>query len=210
MARMKDLGAKVYVIAVSVGDLSHYSETDPFVKGDTRVTEFEAAMEYLRVDDCEVLFNDTERHERLDTVPRREMIELFERDARLSFEKVTPTIVALPAISYNQDHEAVFRAGFTACRPAPPPRKGVPPIVLAYDNTALCWSMEREKFHPNFYVDISQHLPQKLKALSFHGSQRKDPLHHASVENVETLARARGREISVEAAEGYMCLRFAV
>lgn len=210
MARIKDLGGKVFVIAVSSGDLHHYSEEAPFVTKETRGEEFKAAMEYLGVDDFEILYPDTERHERLDVLPRREMIEQFEQGARLSMEKIEPTIVALPAISYNQDHEAVFRAGFTACRPAPPPRKGVPPIVLAYDNTALFWSMEREKFHPNFYVDISDYVERKTKALSLHRSQRKGPLHHASLENVEYTARARGREISCEAAEGYMCLRFAL
>lgn len=210
MARLKYLGAKVYVIAVSAGDLHHFSDEAPFVTKETRIKEFEEAMGYLGVDDFEILYPDTERHERLDQMPRREMIEQFEQRARLSMEKVEPTIVALPAISYNQDHEAVFRAGFTACRPAPAPRKGVPRIVLAYDNTALFWSMEREKFHPNFYVEITDHLEKKLQALKFHRSQRKGPLHHASLENVELLARARGREISCEAAEGYMCLRLAL
>ena len=210
IARMKALGAKVYVLAVSAGDLHHFSDKAPFVTGETRLKEFRAAMEYLDVDDFEILYSDTETHERLDALPRRELIEKFEQGAKLSMEKVEPTIVALPAISYNQDHEAVFRAGFTACRPAPAPRKGVPPIVLAYDNTALFWSMEREKFHPTLYVDITGYLEQKLKALSLHQSQRKDPLHHASLENVEFTAKARGREISCDAAEGYMCLRFAM
>ncbi|MCZ6602983.1 MAG: PIG-L family deacetylase [Planctomycetota bacterium] len=210
IARMKDLGAKVFVMVVSAGDLRHFSEGSPFVTCETREKEFQAAMEYLRVDDFEILYPDTEKHQRLDVLPRREMIEQFEQKARLSMEKVEPTIVALPAISYNQDHEAVFRAGFTACRPAPAPRKGVPPIVLAYDNTALFWSMEREKFHPNFYVDITDYLEHKLKALSLHESQRKGSLHHASIENVEYTARTRGREVSVEAAEGYMCLRFSL
>ena len=80
-------------------------------------------------------------------------------------------------------------------------------IVLGYDNTSLFWSLEREKFHPNFYVDISDFLDHKLKALSMHQSQMRDAIHHSSVQNVEYTARVRGREISVEAAEGYMVFR---
>ena len=207
---MKEVGGKVFVLAVSAGDLHHFSEESPFVTADTREKEFRNAMEFLRVDDFEILYKDSETHQRLDMLPRREMIEQFEQKARLSLERVEPTIVALPAISYNQDHEAVFRAGFTACRPGPHPRKGVPPIVLAYDNTALFWSMEREKFHPTLYIDITGYLDHKLEALRKHSSQRKGSLHHASLENVEFLARARGREIACEAAEGYMCLRYTV
>ena len=122
-------------------------------------------------------------------------------------DKIKPTIVAIPAISYNQDHEAVYRAAHTACRPGVPEWKHFQPIVLAYDNTALFWSMEREKFHPNFYVDISNYLENKLTALAMHQSQMRDDIHHSSVKNVEYTARVRGSEISVEAAEGYMVFR---
>ena len=70
--------------------------------------------------------------------------------------------------------------------------------------------MEREKFHPNFYVDISEFLDVKLKALSFHRSQVKPSEHHCSIENLEYLVRVRGRDISVEAAEAFMCYRFVL
>jgi len=109
--------------------------------------------------------------------------------------------------SYNQDHTAVFRAAFTAARPGVPGIKSFQPIVLGYDNTSLFWSLEREKFHPHFYVDITDFLDRKLKALSMYESQMRDAIHHSSVQNVEFTARMRGREISREAAEGYMVFR---
>ena len=40
--------------------------------------------------------------------------------------------------------------------------------------------------------------------------QLKPSPHHASLESVEYLARVRGREISVEAAEAFMCHRFVI
>ena len=73
------------------------------------------------------------------------------------------------------------------------------------------WSLEREKFHPNFYVDITGFLDKKLEALSLHSSQLKPgSSHHSGLENVKNTAQVRGKEISVEAAEGYMCLRFVM
>ena len=141
-------------------------------------------------------------------MPRRDLIALIERESKVALDKVKPTMVALPAISYNQDHCAVFQAGFTACRPHLPEIKHFPQIVLSYDNPTLFWNVEYEKFHPNFYVDISKYLDHKLKALSFHKSQLKPRLHHCSLDTLETLVRLRGREISVEAAEAYMCYRF--
>jgi LmbE family N-acetylglucosaminyl deacetylase len=208
---MKDIGAGVFVIVVSVGEVLHYaSHKQELVDGDTRQAEFENAMKFLKVDDYEVIFNDNKMHLRLDAIPRRDLVNYFERDCKLAIDRLKPTMIILPAASYNQDHEAVFRAGFTACRPHIPEIKPFQKIVLSCDNPAISWSLEREKFHPNFYVDISKYLDNKLKAVSFHKSQMKPAIHHASIENIESLARIRGREISVEAAEAFMCHRFVI
>jgi LmbE family N-acetylglucosaminyl deacetylase len=210
IARVKNLGGEVFVIVFSVGDILQYGEEVKMVHGDTRVRELESVMKFLKVDDYEVLFRESEKHLRLDTVSRRDLVDLIERKARLSIENVKPTVLLLPAVSYNQDHEAVFRAGFTACRPHLRDVKSFQPLVLAYDNTSLSWSMEREKFHPQLYVDISGFLEVKKKALSMHASQVRPSVHHGSVESVDYWARVRGREVSVEAAEAFMCLRFVL
>ena len=207
MARIKDLGGEVYVICVSVGTLKHYDGKEAEVTGDTREEEFKSVMEYLKVDDYEFLYRDAESHLRLDMIPRRDLIAQFENKCRLCLDELKPTMLAIPVSSYNQDHEAVFRAAFTACRPGMPDDKAFQPIVLGYNNTSLFWSLEREKFHPNYYIDISEYLEHKLTALSMHKSQMRDPIHHSSVQNVEYTSRIRGSEISVAAAEGYMLFR---
>lgn len=207
MARVKQAGGEVFCICVSVGDLEHYAEGMTPVAGTTRESEFNAVMAFLDVDGWEILYRDAETHLRLDTIPRRDLIAQFERDCEYALDKIHPTMLAIPVSSYNQDHEAVFRAAWTAARPNVPGVKSFQPFVFGYDNTSFFWSLEREKFHPNFYVDISGHLETKLKALSMHQSQMRHRLHHSSLENVEYIARVRGREISVDAAEGFMLFR---
>ncbi len=207
MARIKHLGGEVYCIVCSVGDLKHYDGKDGIVTGSTREQEFAKVMDYLKVDDWEVLYRDAETHLRLDVIPRRDLVAKLEREAKLALDRLHPTMLAIPTSSYNQDHEAVFRAAWTAARPGVPTVKAFQRLVVGYDNTSLFWSLEREKFHPNFYVDITDFLDRKLKALSMHESQMRDPIHHSSVQNVEYIARVRGREVSVEAAEGYMIFR---
>jgi len=81
------------------------------------------------------------------------------------------------------------------------------PYVLAYDNTSLFWSLEREKFHANFYVDTTAFLEVKLAALRLHASQIREPEFHGSPESLELMSRLRGREISVDSAEGFMTMR---
>ncbi|MBI5093161.1 MAG: PIG-L family deacetylase [Candidatus Hydrogenedentes bacterium] len=207
MARIKSLGGEVYVIVCSVGDLKHYDGKDGMVTGSMRMDELKNVMQYLRVDDYDVLYRDAESHLRLDMIPRRDLIAKFERESTLALDRLKPTMLAIPVSSYNQDHEAVFRAAWTAARPGTPSIKPFQRMVLGYDNTSSFWSLEREKFHPNFYVDISKFLEQKLTALAMHKSQMRDATHHSSVQNVESIARVRGREISVEAAEGYVVFR---
>jgi LmbE family N-acetylglucosaminyl deacetylase len=208
IAKIKAMGGKAYVMLMSVGDLKHYDGKNEVIRKDVRRTEFEKTADFLKVDGYDIVFTDSEKHLRLDAMPRRDLIAVIERESKVSIDRIKPTIVALPAISYNQDHMAVFQAGFTACRPHSPSIKYFPPIVLSYDNPTLFWNVEYEKFHPNFYIDISDYLDKKLKALSFHKSQLKDHLHHCSMETLETLVRLRGKEISVEAAEAFMCYRF--
>jgi LmbE family N-acetylglucosaminyl deacetylase len=81
-------------------------------------------------------------------------------------------------------------------------------MVLAYDQPQLAWG--RRQFLPNVYVDISGFLDAKLTAYRCYKSQLRAEPHHASVENVERLARLRGSEVAVEAAEAFECLRMVI
>jgi len=209
IAKIKELGGKVYIMVFSIADLWQYTKKYTFVKKEIRAREFARTADFLKVDGYDIIFKESKKHLRLDAIPRRDLVSIIERDSKVSLDKIKPTMVALPAVSYNQDHSAIFQAGFTACRP-----RGVednlnfPHMVLSYDNPTLFWNVEHEKFHPNFYVDISKYWSAKIKALSFHQSQLKPRLHHCSLESLEHLVKLRGKEISVEAAEAFMCYRF--
>ena len=207
MARIKHLGGEVYVLVCSVGDLKQYNGTGGMVAGATRAEELAEVMAFLQVDDWDILYRDADTHLRLDAIPRRELVAKFERESKLALDTLKPTMLAIPTSSYNQDHEAVFRAAFTAARPGVPSVKPFQPLVIGYDNTSLFWSLEREKFHPNFYVDITDFIEDKLRALSMHRSQMRTSVHHSSIQNVEYIARVRGREVSLDAAEAYMVFR---
>jgi LmbE family N-acetylglucosaminyl deacetylase len=206
MARVKAEGGEVFVVVAAVGDLRHYDPEHPAVTGDQRAREFRDAMETLGVDDFEVLFNDPQRHMRLDALPRLDLVRLIESEGRLSIDRVRPTVLILPAVSYNQDHEALFKAGFAACRPHLPSVKPFVRVVLAADAPQLAWN--HSPFHPNFYVDITGYLDRKLQAHACHRSQLRPPPHHASLEHIERLARVRGAEVAVEAAEAFYCYRY--
>lgn len=221
MAKVKASGGEVYVIVGSVGDLYHYGVEPTFassvayqggsspalalVSASRRADELAEAMATLGVDGYEILFTEPGKHLRLDVVPQAELIALIERDARYAMDRLSPTVLVLPAASYNQDHDALFRAGFAACRPHLPSQKPFAPIVLEADAPQLSW--HSSGFQPNFYVDIADHLDTKLRAHKCHRSQLKPSPHQTSLENVERIARVRGAEVGIEAAEAFRCYR---
>ncbi|NED98522.1 hypothetical protein G1H11_24800 [Phytoactinopolyspora alkaliphila] len=212
MARVKSLGGEVYVVLATTGDLVHFGDggdgrTTKLVTHETRLREFESVMRLLKVDDWDVLFDDSETHLALDVMPRKRLVSLLENEGRLSIERLRPTMVMIPAASYNQDHEALFHACVTATRPGVPSQRHVVPWVLAYDNTSLFWSFGHERFHPTCYIDVTEYLELKIQAMRLHASQVRPPIYHGSPESLELATRVRGREVSVEAAEGFALLR---
>ena len=206
--RVKRAGGSAFVQVVSVGDLNHFDDTGKTVRGSVRKEELADAMRFLGVDDFEVLFEDETLHERLDTIPRRDLVHKIEKGSRVSMEKVRPTMIVIPYPSFNQDHEAVYHAGITASRPHLATMKAFQDVVLVGDAPQLAWNPRA--FKPNFYVDISDCLEKKLEAYRRHRSQQRPAPHQGGVDALERLARQRGTEISVAAAEAYECMRFVI
>lgn len=210
MARVKEAGGKVFVMVMSTGDLLHFDDTGKKTRKKTRREELAAAMETLGVDGWEIVYEDTRLHLRLETLPRRDLADRIERSARLATEKTRPTMIVLPAPSYNQDHEAVYKAGLAACRPHLHALKSFQQFVLVADAPQLSWS-RATLFKPNFYVDISgKFLDLKLKAFACHKSQVRPEPSQAGIGAIRLMAESRGREISVEAAEAFECHRFVI
>ena len=210
MARIKDAGGKVYVMVMSTGDLLHFDYTGKKTKKKTRRDELAAAMKTLGVDGWEIVYEDTRLHLRLETLPRRELADRIERSSMFCTEKVRPTMIVLPAPSYNQDHEAVYKAGLAACRPHLHEHKSFQQFVLIADAPQLSWS-RATIFKPNFYVDITgKFLDLKLKAYLCHKSQVRPEPSQAGIGAIRLMAESRGREISVQAAEAFECHRFVL
>ena len=212
IARVKALGGQAYVMVVSAGGITQHGRGPDdqglgFVSGARRRAEFEEVMNFLKVDGYEVLFDDDASHERLDAVPQRELIERIEYGASLSLEKLLPSMLLLPARSFNQDHIATFRACMAATRPASAGVRHLVPYVLAYDNTTAFWSVPDEWFVPNVFVDISAHLGTKVEAIRRYASQTRLPPFHASQQGAQTTAAFCGGQVAVAAAEAFQALR---
>jgi len=121
-------------------------------------------------------------------------------------DTIQPTMIAIPAPSFNQDHEAVYKAAITACRPHLAELKPFQKLVLVADSPSLpgaglpsartsTWTSATSSTRR-----AARLLEARVPAETFaaHGGPRCDPPARGDA----------GREISVRAAEAYECLRF--
>ena len=141
---------------------------------------------------------------RLDTIPLKELVDSISRVV----SEVKPEVVYIPHRGdVNKDHCLVFDAAMVATRPKPhsPVRR-----VLCYETLSETdWAppSAQNAFIPNAYMDISETLETKLKAMSEYKSELKDFPHPRSLEAISALAKVRGSSIGIRAAEAFMLVR---
>lgn len=65
-------------------------------------------------------------------------------------------------------------------------------------------------FKPNMWVDISNHLNQKIEIMKIFESEIGDHPFPRSIKNIEALASFRGATVNCEYAESFICLKETV
>ena len=141
---------------------------------------------------------------KLNTVPNKELTDRLQGFV----DDVRPDVVYAPFPGdLNADHSIVAKAAAVAARPVKGRR-----ITLFYYEVLSSTEWGRiylnRGFHPNLYVDISTTLKDKLNAAEMYSMEIRDFPHPRSSQGIETLARMRGMEVGLEAAEALqMALR---
>lgn len=107
----------------------------------------------------------------------------------------------------QKDHQIVADACMVVLRP-----KYEPKIKRIYGYETMsetAWNAPnvQNEFMPNVFVDISETLEAKLKALSFFQTQLSAFPDARSIEAIEALAKYRGALMHVKAAEAFMLIR---
>lgn len=119
-----------------------------------------------------------------------------------------PEVVYIPHIGDMQkDHQIVAEAAMVALRPK---YEHQVKRILAYETLSETgWNIPNiaNQFIPNVYSDISEYLPEKLKAISYYQTQLSNFPNPRSLESIEALAKYRGSTVNVIAAEAFMLIR---
>lgn len=136
---------------------------------------------------------------KLDTVPQKELN--FKIGAVVN--KVAPDILYIPhGGDLNKDHRLIFEASLVIARPTGNKIKS----ILAYETlSGTEWGIK--PFAPNTYTDITKTLDDKLKAMACYKSELREYPHPRSSEGITILAKRRGLEAGLAAAEAFMFIR---
>jgi len=202
MARLASRGREVHVLFMTV-DGSHHHGIDHVTTFAEREAEIRDVANYIGFS-YETAFPERGLMERLDTVPKRDLVDLFQD----LYRRCRPDLLLLPYYTdYDQDHRQTFETAFAAARPISPRFGGwLIPQVWAYEQTKLCFAWESLP-RPSVFVDISDFLEAKLEGIRRYKTQCRPVPHVRSLDNVTGLARIRGSEIGVDYAEAFQALR---
>jgi LmbE family N-acetylglucosaminyl deacetylase len=140
----------------------------------------------------------------LDTIPGSRIAEAF----RAVFCDVKPHVVYVPHQGdLHTDHKCTYWASLVAARPH---MGHTPSRLLCYETLSETeWGAPSpaDAFVPNVFVDISEHLDTKRRAMACYRTQLNDYPHPRSLKAIEALAALRGATVCVPAAEAFMLLR---
>ncbi|MDA7539359.1 PIG-L family deacetylase [Akkermansiaceae bacterium] len=136
----------------------------------------------------------------LDSVPRLEIARSIES----VISDIKPDVVYThhPG-DLNIDHRYAYEATMTACRPQP---ESSVKEIYSYEvpsSTAWMGTSHGRHFTPNLDVEITDYLNCKMKALMEYEEEMRISPHARSKEALEHLARWRGSQVGLLAAEAF-------
>lgn len=139
---------------------------------------------------------------RMDSLDRLDIVKVIEE----LVNDIKPTIIYTHHIGdVNIDHRRIHEAVLTAVRPIPG-NHYVEELLYFETASSTEWMTagSAPAFTPNWYVNIEETLALKLKALAAYEFEMREWPHARSVHALDYLAKWRGANIGVEAAEAFM------
>lgn len=204
IAQHADCGDRVEILIIAEGATSRQKSRDRSQATDELTTLTKAAKtagSILGAANVELLdFPDN----RLDSLDRLDLIKCIEE--RIDHHQ-PECVYVHHAGDVNVDHRRLHEAVVTACRPTPGHK--VKQLLSFEVASSTEWQPPGSAlpFQPNWFIDISNQWDRKLNALKAYTNEMREWPHARSIKAVEHLARWRGSQVGVEAAEAFCLLR---
>ena len=137
---------------------------------------------------------------KLDTIPQKEINDMLSD----VIQKVKPQVLYIPHKGdINKDHQIVFESAMVAARPT----GEIPIRILSYEVLSSTEWYNHEAFNPNVFVEITDTLETKIKAMEQYKHGLMKPPHPRSIEGIISLATLRGFTVGVKYAEAFTLVR---
>ena len=203
IARLTEEGARATTLILGEGITSRGGEAGE-EKNALRILKDQSKKANQLVGVKEVVFFDFPDN-RFDTVPRLDIIRAVEGE----IERLRPdTIFTHHGGDLNVDHQITYEAVLTAARPLP---KAPVKSILSFEVLSSTeWGGNCVPFSPRVYIDISSTLEVKIRAMESYKGEIRDFPHPRSKQGIEALARRRGAEAGLWAAEAFEVVRWIV
>lgn len=123
------------------------------------------------------------------------------------FTKVQPEMLILP--DYNDahsDHKKVFEWCYSCSKVFRFPY--IKKIMTMEIVSETDFGKPENPFIPNFYVDITEYLEEKINALNIYDTELGEPPFPRSIEHVKALAIVRGAAAGVKYAEAFRMIKY--
>lgn len=139
----------------------------------------------------------------MDSIPLLKIVRALEK----LFKKLQPRVVYTHHFGdLNIDHRLTHQAVMTACRPLL--KCSVHEIYGFEVISSTEWAAPKiGPFEPNVFVNITNFLSIKLKALAAYKEELRAIPHSRSLRHTKILAHHRGYSVGVEAAEAFSAYR---
>jgi LmbE family N-acetylglucosaminyl deacetylase len=137
----------------------------------------------------------------MDSVPLLKIIQFIEKQIKI----IKPDAIFTHFESdLNIDHQITNKAVVTACRPTK--NQTVKSILFFEILSSSEWniSSKNKSFKPNYFVDITNSIRFKIKALKYYKRELKKWPHPRSVEGVKLLSKTRGSSVGLSNAEAFI------
>ncbi len=135
----------------------------------------------------------------LDKIPLLKIVKKIEKKIRTFKPSV---IITHYSHCLNIDHRKTFEAVITACRPIN--NLSVKKILSFEIPSSTDWALFKNKnFQPNYFIDISNQIEEKLKLLKFYKKELRNYPHSRSLRSVKSLASVRGVSCGTKYAEAF-------
>lgn len=203
MARHVAQGDTVHVVIMAEGLTSRFATREEALN--SVIPELETLRETARKANAvlgvqEVAFEGFPDN-RMDSVDLLDIVKRVEHHVR----RVKPDVIYTHHVGdVNIDHRQIHHAVVTAARPMP---NGLKPTILFFEvASSTHWQppISAPAFSPNWFIDISDYLEKKLRALAVYEGEMRPWPHARSVKALEHLARWNGANIGVDAAENFI------